>query len=364
MNDRNLMLRSKVKFHAPDMSHESEVSHMESSDPHRIGFFLVPEFPIYAVIPATEALRIANQNSGRGLYDWSFVTLEGAAVRAGNGMMVAPDASIEGNPGFTTLIICAGNHPTKYLDRRLLNWLRRLDRYGVTLGALDTGAFALAAAGLMDGYRLTLHWEAVPLFHEHHPDLEVAEQVFVIDRNRITCAGGAAATDLMLHLIALDHGTTLAQIVANGMVHERIRRGTDPQRAVLDLPIGAHDPAVLRAIRLMEGNLEEPLQPDAVASAVGLTVRQLERLFRRKLDDSPARYYLKIRLQAARNLLFYSDVSIQDVALSCGFSGADVFSRTFRDHFGQSPRALRKDFSTDRLHRFHPEFLQRLANPV
>jgi AraC family carnitine catabolism transcriptional activator len=333
---------------------------MERTGPHRIAFFLIPEFPIYAVIPATEALRIANQNSGQNLYDWSFISLDGAAVRAGNGMMVAPDASIEDEPSFTTLIVCAGNHPTQYLERRLLNWLRRLDRYGTVVGALDTGSFALAAAGLMKGYRMTLHWEAMPLFHEHYPDLEVREQIFVIDRNRMTCAGGAAATDLMLHLIALDHGKMLAQIVANGMVHERVRHETDPQRAVLDMPKGSHDPVVLRAIRLMESNLETPLLPDAVATKVGLTTRQLERLFRRKLDDSPARYYLKIRLQAARNLLFYSDVSIQDVALSCGFSGADVFSRTFRGHFGQSPRRFRNDFSTNRLHRFHPEFLQRL----
>jgi AraC family carnitine catabolism transcriptional activator len=334
---------------------------MQKTGSHRIAFFLVPEFPIYAVIPATEALRIANQNSGQSLYDWSFVSLDGASVRAGNGMMVAPDASIASEPEFATLIVCAGNHPTQYLDRRLLNWLRRLNRHGITLGALDTGTFALAAAGLMNGYRMTLHWEAMPLFHEHHPDLKVEEQIFVMDRNRMTCAGGAAATDLMLHLIALDHGTMLAQIVANGMVHERIRHGTDPQRAVLDLPMGSHDPAVLQAIRLMEENLEAPLQPDEVAGHVGLTIRQLERLFRRKLNDSPARYYLKIRLQAARNLLFYSDVSIQNVALSCGFSGADVFSRTFHTHFGQSPREFRKDFSTDRLHRFHPEFLQRLV---
>jgi transcriptional regulator GlxA family with amidase domain len=166
---------------------------------------------------------------------------------------------------------------------------------------------------------------------------------------------------MMLHLIALDQGTMLAQIVANGMVHERIRHGTDPQRAVLDSPMGSLDPLVLRAIRLMEDNLEAPLQPREIADSVGLTPRRLERLFRRKLNDSPARYYLKIRLQAARNLLFYSDVPIQNVALSCGFSGAEVFSRTFRSHFGQSPREFRSNFSTDRLHRFHPEFVQRLG---
>lgn len=334
---------------------------MDRGAPHRIGFFLVPEFPIYAVIPATEALRIANQNSGHTLFDWRFISVDGAPVRAGNGMLVTPDTSLDQPPDFSTLIVCAGNHPTQYLDRRLLNWLRRIDRHGIRIGALDTGTFALAEAGLMDGYRMTLHWEAMPLFHERYPDLNVVEQIFVIDRNRITCAGGAAATDMMLHLIALDMGTMLAQIVANGMVHERIRHGTDPQRAVLDSPMGSLDPLVLRAIRLMEGNLETPLSPAEIAEEVGLTTRRLERLFRRKLQDSPQRYYLKIRLQAARNLLFYSDVPIQNVALSCGFSGAEVFSRSFRAHFGQSPREFRSDFSTDRLHRFHPEFVQRLA---
>ncbi|HNB25393.1 MAG TPA: GlxA family transcriptional regulator, partial [Alphaproteobacteria bacterium] len=260
---------------------------MDRGTPHRIGFFLVPEFPIYAVIPATEALRIANQNSGHTLFDWRFISIDGAPVRAGNGMLVTPDTSLDQPPDFSTLIVCAGNHPTQYLDRRLLNWLRRIDRHGIRIGALDTGTFALAEAGLMDGYRMTLHWEAMPLFHERYPDLNVVEQIFVIDRNRITCAGGAAATDMMLHLIALDMGTMLAQIVANGMVHERIRHGTDPQRAVLDSPMGSLDPLVLRAIRLMEGNLETPLSPAEIAEEVGLTTRRLERLFRRKLQDSP-----------------------------------------------------------------------------
>lgn len=330
--------------------------------PTRIGFLLVPEFPIYALIPATEALRIANQNSGRRLFDWRLVSVDGKAVRAGNGMMVTPDSSIaEGRAEFSTLIVCAGNRPTQHVDRRILNWLRRLDRHGIRLGALDTGLFALAGAGLMDGYRMTLHWEAMPVFREQYPELDVVEQIFVFDRNRITCAGGTAAIDMMLHLIAIEHGTMLAQIVANGMVHERIRHGTDPQRAVLDSPMGSLDPVVMQAIRLMEDNLEAPLAPDEIAEAVGLTPRRLERLFRRKLDDSPMRYYLKIRLQAARNLLFYSDVPIQNIALSCGFSGAEVFSRSFKSHFGQSPRQFRSNYSTDRLHRFHPEFAQRLG---
>jgi len=154
---------------------------MERTGPHRIAFFLIPEFPIYAVIPATEALRIANSEQRPESLRLELHLARRQSGPRRNGMMVAPDASIEGEPGFTTLIVCAGNHPTQYLDRRLLNWLRRLDRYGTALGALDTGSFALAAAGLMKGYRMTLHWEAMPLFHEHYPDLDVREQIFVMD---------------------------------------------------------------------------------------------------------------------------------------------------------------------------------------
>ena len=165
---------------------------MESALPHRIGFFLIPEFPIYAVIPAAETLRIANQNCGRPLFDWRFVSLDERPVKAGSGMLVTPDAVLDDLRDLDTLIVCAGNQPTQHLDRRLLNWLRRLDRHGVRLGALDTGTFALAAAGVMAGFRMTLHWEAIPLFRACNPDLDVVEQLFVFDRRRITCAGGAA----------------------------------------------------------------------------------------------------------------------------------------------------------------------------
>ena len=271
-------------------------------------------------------------------------------------MLVTPDAALDQRPDFSTLIVCAGNQPTQYLDRRLLNWLRRLDRYGIRLGALDTGTFALAAAGLMAGYRMTLHWEAMPLFHEHYPELDVVEQIchrpqpHHLRRRR----GGDR------HDAASDRARSGHHAGADRRRRHGARahpHGTDPQRAVLDSPMGSLDPLVLRAIRFMEENLEAPLQPQEIADSVGLTTRRLERLFRRKLNDLPARYYLKIRLQAARNLLFYSDVPIQNVALSCGFSGAEVFSRTFRSHFGQSPREFRSNFSTDRLHRFHPELV-------
>ena len=332
------------------------------ADGRRIGFHLVPEFPIYALIPAMEALRIANQNAGRNAFSWFLESADGAPVPAANGMTLAPDRAIDGRPpevSVSTLIVCAGNQTGHCSDRRLLNRLRRLDRHGVRLGALDTGTFALAAAGLMEGHRMTLHWEAIPLFRERFPGLDVVERIVVPDRNRITCAGGLAAVEMMLHLIAVEASPELAVVVANGLVHGPIRGAGEPQRNVLESAAGVLDPLIVKAMHLMEANLEVPLSRGGLAAAVGLPQRRLQRLFQRRLGDSPMRYYLKVRLQAARNHLFYSDLPIQDIALACGFSGPEVFSRSFRARFGQSPREFRKSYGTDRLHRFHPEFVLR-----
>lgn len=327
----------------------------------QIGFLLLPQFPIYALILALESLRVANQNAGRRLFSTHLFSLDGAAVPAGNGMTVMPERAIAEVPFFPTVIVCAGNEPVQHITRGLLNWLRRLERHGALLGALDTGTFALAAAGLLDGHQVTLHWEAIQLFREHHPDIAVREQLYVFDRNRMTCAGGIATLDMMLHLIAMRHGRDLAQIVANGFVHGRVRRDAEQQRVSADDAFGHVDPRLARVVRAMEDNLETPLGARELAAAAGISVRQLERLIRDRFGDTPMRYYLKLRLQAARNHLFYGDMAIQDIAAACGFSSPSVLSRTFRAHFGLSPRAFRSQFSGDQLSRFRPEIRQRLT---
>jgi AraC family transcriptional regulator, carnitine catabolism transcriptional activator len=328
--------------------------------PERVGFLLLPEFPIYALILALESLRVANQNAGRRLFSTHLFSVDGAPVPAGNGMMLTVEQALAEVPFFPTVIVCAGNRPTQPVTRDLLNWLRRLARHGALLGALDTGTFALAAAGLLDGYQATLHWEAIALFREHYPDLAVSEQLYVVDRNRMTCAGGVATLDMMLHLIGLKHGRDLAQIVANGFVHGRIRREAEQQRVSADDAFGHVDPRLGRIVRAMEQNIETPLGAAELAARAGISVRQLERLIRERFGDTPMRYYLKLRLQAARNHLFYGDMPIQDIAAACGFSSPAVLSRSFRTHFGLSPRAFRSQFSGDQLSRFRPEIRQQL----
>lgn len=326
-----------------------------------IGFLLLPQFPIYALILALESLRLANQNSGRRLFSTHLFGLDGAAVAAGNGMTMAPERSIAEVPFCPTVIVCAGNQPVQHITRGLLAWLRRLERHGALLGALDTGSFALAAAGLLHGCQTTLHWEAIPLFREHYPEVPVSEQLYTFERNRMTCAGGIATLDMMLHLIGRKHGRDLAQIVANGFVHGRIRRAAEQQRVSVDDALGQVDPRLGRIVRAMEDNIESPLSARDLAARAGISVRQLERLIRGRFGDTPMRYYLKLRLQAARNHLFYGDMPIQDVAAACGFSSPSVLSRTFRAHFGLSPRAFRSQFSGDQLSRFRPEIRQQLS---
>ena len=333
----------------------------ESDATEEIGFLLLPEFPIYALILAVEALRVANQNAGRRLFATRLFTADGKPVAAGSGALLVPDSAIAEVRFCPTVLVVAGNQPTQHLGRSLLAWLRRLDRHGTLLGAIDTGAFALAAAGLLDGYRATLHWEAITMFREEYPEIPVTEQLYVVDRNRITCAGGMATVDMMLHLIEERQGHELAEVVTNGFVHRRARHEGEPQRSLAPRGRLGLDPPLQRLVELMEENLEAPLTPRQLARRSGMSVRQVERLFRSRFNESPMRHYLKIRLLAARAHLFYGEMAIQDIGAACGFSAPSVFSRAFRGQFGLSPREFRQQFGTDQLRRFRPDTDQRLG---
>jgi AraC family carnitine catabolism transcriptional activator len=332
---------------------------LESPDrTEKFGFLLLPEFPVYAFILATEALRVANQNAGERLFSSHLVSTDGAPVAAGNGMTVPVDFGIADVPFLPNVLVFAGNHPTRHLSKALFAWLRRLARHGALIGAVDTGQFALAEAGLLDGYSVALHWEAMSMFREAHPSIELRETLFCIDRNRVTCAGGIATLDMMLHLIANKHGRALAEVVANGFVHGRIRHDGEGQRVSADDAFGLADHRLAGIVRDMEAHLDQPLATEALAARAGVSVRQIERLMRDTLGEAPSRYYLKLRLQAVRNHLFYGDMPIQEIAEACGFSSPSVLSRAFKAHFGLSPREFRREFSADRLERFRPELRQ------
>jgi AraC family transcriptional regulator, carnitine catabolism transcriptional activator len=331
-----------------------------TSEARQIGFLLLPEFPLYALIPAIEALRLANQNRGRRLYDWRLVSVDGRAVPAGNAMVMPVNTGIAGADFLPTLIVVAGNHPLRHITRPVLNWLRRLDRHGALLGAIDTGLFALAEAGLIGGRTVTLHWEAIAMFRERHPNIAVSEQILVIDRNRMSCAGGHAALDMMLHVIAQDHGAALAQRVANGFVQPTIRHEADPQRASIDTLLGDRRAEFSRVLGIMEANFSSPLDFAALCRESRLGPHRLGSVVREATGLSPMRCYLKLRLAGARTALFYGDGRIEDIAGAFGFSCPEVFSRAFKAEFGTSPRGFRNRFSREQLLRFRPEMHDRI----
>ncbi len=309
--------------------------------PQRIGLILVPNFSMIAFTAAVETLRLANRSSGRALYRWSLFTVDGQPVKASNGIELHPEGDLEAASRLETVALCSGTDVQRFQDKALISWLRRMARRDADIGALCTGSYILARAGLLDGYRCTIHWENLAGFVEDFPDIEVSSELFEIDRNRFTCSGGTAAIDLMLNVIARQHGHELAAGVADQFMHERIRDHHDHQRMSLPARLGVRHPKLLKVIEMMEDNLEEPLSRTELAGNAGLSTRQLERLFRKYLNRSPARYYLELRLNKARLLLVQTNMSIIDVALACGFVSASHFSKCYRDFFGRTPRKER-----------------------
>jgi transcriptional regulator GlxA family with amidase domain len=269
-------------------------------------------------------------------------------VRASNGVLVNVDAALAdvqrsdaAARSLDMVLACSGLGVERYRDDQVFAWLRRQERQGTTVGALCTGAYVLARAGLLKGYRCAIHWENLPGFAETFPEIEASADLFEVDRNRYTCSGGTAALDMMLHLIALRHGNALATKVSEQCLVDRIRNPHDRQRLPLRARLGVHNPKLISAVEMMEANLAEPLGQEDLAHYVGLSRRQLERLFRRHLGRSPAHYYLQLRLERARHLLYQSDMPIVDLALASGFVSASHFSKCYRETYGKSPREER-----------------------
>lgn len=316
-------------------------------------FIMQPEFPLNALVLASEALRIANQNSGRDLFRWRFVSEDGKPVRASNGFWMSADDSLQSMANADFYLVFEGNLPTQRNSQKMLNQLRTAARFGAAIGAIDTGTFALAQAGLLEGRQAVLHWEAVPTFRERFPGIGIDAQIYRIDGQRITCAGGVATLDMMLDLIGRLKSPTLANEVANALVYAG-RPAVTPQRAD-DRPRPARRALADRIVAVMEGNLDFPLSLEDIARQLGVSHKTILRECRRSFEETPMRLYLRIRLQASRNMLFYEEFGIADVATACGFSYPSVFSRAFRAQFLMTPREFRGSLRLQQNQAYRPE---------
>lgn len=309
----------------------------QPAKPRRFVFVLMDEFTMLCFACAVECLRIANRTSGKTLYEWSVVGEGGDFKTCSNGTSFKLDSDLSELVRDDTIMLCGGVNIQQATTKRILNWIRREARRGVTMAGLCTSAHTLAKAGLLDGKKATIHWENQDSFTEEFEEVELTKSVFVVDGNRITTAGGTASIDLMLKIIADEHGEELANAVADTLIYSSIRTDQDTQRLSIPTRIGVRHPKLSRVIQMMETNIEEPISPSILARDAGMSTRQLERLFRRYLNRSPKRYYMQLRLSKARNLLMQTDMSVINVALACGFASPSHFSKCYRAHYETTP---------------------------
>jgi len=303
----------------------------------RFVFLLLDRFTMLSFASAVEPLRIANRMAGHEVYSWLLIGEGGGVVRCSAGIPFTPDEGLIELERDDVLIVCGGIDVQKATTKPILNWLRREARRGLSVGGLCTAAWTLAKAGLLENKSATIHWENMDGFLEDFENVKLSKSVFVIDGNRMTTAGGTSSIDLMLKLIANDHGEDLANSVADQQIYSAIRTDRDSQRLSIPTRIGVRHPKLARVIQMMETAIEEPVSPSDMAEDVGMSTRQLERLFRRYLNRSPKRYYMELRLQKARNLLMQTDMSVINVALACGFTSPSHFSKCYRAQFGRTP---------------------------
>ncbi|MBI1619159.1 GlxA family transcriptional regulator [Aquamicrobium sp. cd-1] len=323
---------------------------LKSAVKRSIVFFLTPEFTMIAFATALEPLRSANRMLGYEAYRWRLASVDGQPVRASNGVECGVDTSLEeerrrmsgeGRPSM--VIVCSGLNVENYRQKSVYAWLREEYNRGVAIGGLCTGAHILAQAGLLSGKRCAIHWENLPGFAEAFPKVNVYADLFEVDGNIYTCAGGTAALDMMLKLIGEDFDDNLVNRVCEQVLTDRVRSPSDRQRLPLRARLGVQNSKVLTIIELMEANLAEPLSLLEIADHVGLSRRQIERLFRQEMGRSPARYYLEIRLDRARHLLIQSTMPVVEVAVACGFVSASHFSKCYRELYARSPQQERAD---------------------
>ncbi len=290
-----------------------------------------------AFAAAIEPLRAANRLSGESLFAWRLFSHDGDPVRASNGIDVAVGGSIRDDAALDLLLVCSGTPDAGARDKALAQWLRALMRSGASVGGISLGAYALAHAGLLDGRRCALHWENLAAFGEQFPRIRTTTDIFVIDDTRCTCSGGTAALDMMLQLITDRNGRELANDVSEQFIHPRIRGTRDRQRMAIQARLGVANQKLIAAVGLMESTADEPRDVRRIAADVGLSPRQLERLFAKYLRASPSRHYLELRLDRARELLLQTAKPILDVAVGCGFASASHFSRCYRAVYGHKP---------------------------
>lgn len=304
-------------------------------------FVLVQRFSLLALAGAIEPLRHANHALGQDLYRWPVYTEDGRPIQSSSGVEIRPEGPIADVSPDSNIILVGGADILAVTSMPLRRWLRKMAVRVQMIGGLCTASRILADAGLLDGYRATIHWEMAAGFREAFPKVEVMETLFEIDRNRLTCAGEAASADLMLSILAASHGQEVAGKAAAQILHGRVRAPVESQASAA-IRMGTRNRHLLKVIALMENSLDDFLSIEHIVKTAGCSRRQLERIFKENVGASPMRYYRNLRLDRARQLLSETEMSSLEVAIACGFGDTSSFSEAFTRRFGVTPLTSRK----------------------
>ncbi|MFO0991243.1 MAG: GlxA family transcriptional regulator [Hyphomicrobiales bacterium] len=313
----------------------------KSALPSDIGILLTPGFSMLAFFAIIEPIRLANQLIGQPLYRWTTYSGSGGPIRASCGMTVATESCASSTAAPGCVFVVAGFDPWPQTDGRLKSWLRSLDRRGTIMGAVDTGAFLLASAGLLDGVSTALHWESAVAFTELFPDIPLSDRLFILHPRRWLCPGGSAAVDMMLELLEREHGAGLCSGIESRLMHRRRKDEPLPEHRAISQPSGRNED-LAHVLQMMETHVEEPIRIATLAERAALSQRSLERKCRHAFGRTPAQLYLDVRLERARQILRHSDLTVRDVAVSCGFTSVPYFCRAYKAHHGMAPGGDRK----------------------
>lgn len=308
--------------------------------PRSLGLLLVDGFALMSYASVIEPYRAANMLAGRALYRWSHISIDGGPCHASNGAVILADRSVGEAIDCDTLFVFAGGDPTRFRDPRTFAWLRGVAARGTVIAGISAGPYILARAGLLEGHSATIHWEHRPAFVEEFPAASLQSGLYVIDRRRLTCAGGMAGMDLAIELIEREQGHALAAQVSDWFIRSEPRAADRPQRLSLRDRYAVANDKVLKVLALMESQVEEPVTREEAAGIAGVSLRQLERLFLRHLGQTLDESYMRIRLTKAEQLLRTTPLSVTEVALACGFRSPSHFSRRFAQAFGTAPSRL------------------------
>jgi AraC family transcriptional regulator, glycine betaine-responsive activator len=322
---------------------EADIALPDCRRPRHFGFLILPSYSMIAFANAIEVLRIANYVEDRECYRWTVYTIDGSLAVPSNGVAARTVQALGGQGNLPdVLIVCGGLDVRQAVNASLKAALRRAARQGVVLGGLCSGVFALMAAGLMDGYRCAAHWEDVVELAVEFPGVQITDEIFVLDRDRMTCASGAAPVDMMLNLVASQVSAGCAAQVSRYLCIDRIRAPNERQISPVSARLGGVRSELVELVELMEANVEEPLSSMDLARLVGLSDRHMQRMFREQVGRSPAEYYMKVRLKRARTLLLGSAAEIRAISSKCGFKSACSFSKAYRREFGHTPTVERR----------------------